>query len=110
MDTHNNYKLYVERTVIGTRLSLYNDSVINSKYVRWAVEDDLNGSSIPTEILTTPTKDGRITDYIYGFYKASNEKTVTLKFYMKNGKLDEKEGVIEGVTILQRKKEVNANV
>jgi len=91
-----NYIIYIENSVMGTKLSLDKNNVIGKKYNRWAVEDDFNGLSLPT-LLYDKDKDGRIGDYIYGFYKAGN--TVTLRFYNKNGK---EETPINNVTILKR--------
>jgi len=92
-----NYIIYIENFVMGTRLSLDKNNVIGKKYNRWAVEDDFNGLSLPT-LLYSEDKDGRLGDYIYGFYKPGS--TVTLKFYSKNGK---EEKSINNVVILEKK-------
>jgi len=92
-----NYKIYIENSIIGTKLSLDKNSILGKKYIRWAVEDDFNGLSLPSMIYDKET-DGRICDYIYGFYKANT--IVTLKFYGKNGKVEES---INNVTIMERR-------
>jgi len=91
-----NYKIYVENSIIGTKLSLDKTSVLGKKYNRWAVEDSFNGLSLPSMVYDREI-DGRICDYIYGFYKANS--TVTLKLYGKNGKEEES---INNVTIVER--------
>jgi len=91
------YKIYIENSIIGTKLSLDKNNVLGRKYIRWAVEDDFNGLSLPAMIYNKETN-GKICDYIYGFYKANS--TVTLKFYGKNGK---EEASINNVTIMERR-------
>jgi len=91
-----NYKIYIENAIIGTKLSLDKVNVEGKKYIRWAVEDTLNGLSSPS-IIYQKEINGRIGDYIYGSYKANS--TVTLKLYGKNGK----ETSINNVTIIGRR-------
>jgi len=91
-----NYKIYIENAIIGTKLSLDKANVEGKKYARWAVEDTLNGLSSPSNVYQKEVN-GRISDYIYGSYKAGN--MVTLKLYSQNGK----EISINNVTIMERR-------
>jgi len=93
-----NYKIYIETSIIGTKLSLDKTNIGDKKYNRWAVEDDFNGLSLPSMIYDKEKTNGRIGEYIYGFYKVNS--TVTLKLYGKNGK---EEASINNVTIIERR-------
>lgn len=90
------YKIYIENSIIGTKLSLDKNNILNKGYNRWAVEDDFNGPSLPSLVYQKETN-GRIGEYIYGFYKAG--QTVSLNLYGKNGKV---ELTINNVTILKK--------
>lgn len=92
-----NYKIYIENSIIGTKLSLDKTNVIGKSYYRWAIEDDFNGLSLPATVYNEEVN-GRIGDYIYGFYKANS--TVTLKLYRTNGK---EEISVNNVTIIERR-------
>lgn len=95
-----NYEIYIENSTIGTKLSLGKQDILGRNLSRWAVEEDFNGPSVPAKIYETESFDGRISDYIYGFYK--EDMIVTLTLFSKNNRVAE---TIENVKIL--KKEVS---